>query len=77
MKPRRAAAGIVLGAAGMLASRLRGRGRGEQSQQPAAEPQPDPETGERTPSSDEIERARADLAEELARHSARADNSPG
>lgn len=68
---RRAAAGLVLGAAGMIASRLSGRrDESEPASAPVGDP-PDP-----APSSDEVERARAELAEELARRSARADNSP-
>jgi hypothetical protein len=67
VRSRRAAAGLVLGAAGMLASRFKGR-----REVPAAAVEP----SEPTHSSEEVERARAELAEELARRSARADNSP-
>jgi hypothetical protein len=67
---RRAAAGLVLGAAGVIASRLTGRRAGEQ--QPPPEPQREP--GERAPSGDEIERARAELSEELRRRAEGADN---
>jgi hypothetical protein len=67
---RRAAAGLVLGAAGMIASRLTGHRASEQ--QPPPEPQREP--SERGPSSDEVERARAELSEELARRAAGADN---
>lgn len=71
MRPRRAAAGLVLGAAGMLASRLTGR---QEVPSPTEPPATDP--AEATHSSHEIERARAELAEALARRTARADNSP-
>ena len=67
MTPRRAAAGLVLGAAGMIASRLSGRRMVERA--PDAAPPP--------PTGDDIKRARAELAEELARRSARPDNSRG
>jgi len=74
MRPRRAAAGLVLGAAGMLASRLTGR-----REDPAANAAPanDPvDPAEATHPNEDVERARAELAEELARRSARADNPP-
>jgi hypothetical protein len=69
---RRTAAGLVLGAAGMLASRL--SGRRDESGAPGPAPVGDPP--DPAPSSEEVERARAELAEELARRSGRADNSP-
>jgi hypothetical protein len=74
VKPRRAAAGIVLGAAGMLASRFRER---REDPPPAVAPGRDPvDPIEATHSSEEVERARAELADELARRSERADNPP-
>jgi hypothetical protein len=74
MRPgRRAAAGFVLTAAGMLASRL-GVRRSAEAPEPEPEPEPlEPDAGERAPSSEEIERARSELSEELARRSARDD----
>ena len=73
MNPRRAAAGLVLGAAGMLASRLSGRrGSGRPASHQTSEPPLDP--GERGVPDQEIERARAELSEELARRSAHPDN---
>ena len=74
MKPgRRTTAGFVLTAAGMLASRL-GVRRNQQAPAPAPQ-QPDakpaaPDSGERTASAEEVERARAELTEELARRAA-------
>ena len=70
MRPgRRAAAGFVLTAAGMLASRL-----GVRRSVETPEPEPErlePDAGERAASSEEIERARSELSDELARRSAR------
>ena len=61
--PGRAVTGLAIGAAGMLYSRLSGR-RPQQDQQPR--PQPGrPERPEVAP--DEVERARTELADELAR----------
>jgi hypothetical protein len=78
MRPRRAAAGLVLTAAGMIASRL--SGRREEAAPDAAAPPVDPvdpvDPTEATHSNEDVERARAELAEELARRSARADNPP-
>lgn len=67
MKPgRRATAGFVLTAAGVLASRL-----GVRRGQPAPEPPQEPDAGtEGAHSSEEVERARAELSEELARRAA-------
>jgi hypothetical protein len=56
----------------MLASRL--TGRRDESPSPPPPPVGDPSGAE--PPSEEVERARAELAEELARRSAHADNSP-
>jgi hypothetical protein len=56
----------------MIASRLSGRRGAER--RPAQAEAADP--GELAPSSQEIKEARAELSEELARRSARADNSP-
>lgn len=73
MKPgRRTTAGFVLTAAGMLASRL-GVRRNQQAPAPAHQPDARPaapESGERTASPEELERARAELTEELARRAA-------
>jgi hypothetical protein len=77
MRPRRAAAGIVLGAAGMLASRLTGRREDPAPAVASTNDQVDPaDPVEATHSSEDVERARAELAQELARRSARADNPP-
>jgi hypothetical protein len=72
VRSRRAAAGLVLGAAGMIVSRLTGRRTAE-----SRAPEPEHEPGERAASTEEIERARTELSEELARRSARTDNSVG
>lgn len=71
MKPRRrTTAGFVLTAAGVLASRL-GMRRGRQAPAPEPNAAPDaPDSGERAASTEELERARAALAEELARRAA-------
>jgi hypothetical protein len=78
--PRGAAAGIALAAAGMIYSRLTGRRLGTQPPA-AAETGPDPEqTGlgdpplaaENAPS-EELERARSELAEELQRRAGRGE----
>ena len=66
MTPRRAAAGLVLGAAGIIASRLGGRRVAERAPDAAAPP----------PTSTDIKRARAELSDELARRAKRPDNSP-
>jgi hypothetical protein len=71
MRPRRAAAGLLIGAAGMVASRLSGR-RGAEAQPARVEPEP----REPAPSGEQIERARAELAEALAHRSAQPDNAP-
>lgn len=69
MKPgRRATAGFVLTAAGVLASRL-----GVRRNQPAPEqdtPVEEPGAAEGAHSTEEVERARAELSEELARRAA-------
>jgi hypothetical protein len=62
--PGRAVTGLAIGAAGMLYSRLSGR-RPQQDQQPSPQPEPQPERPEVAP--DEVERARTELADELAR----------
>ncbi|HEX6457417.1 MAG TPA: hypothetical protein VF032_00755 [Thermoleophilaceae bacterium] len=65
MKPgRRTTAGFLLTAAGVLASRL-----GVRQSQPPPEPQPD-SGRERTTSPEEVERARTELSEALARRAA-------
>jgi hypothetical protein len=76
---RRAVAGLALGAAGMLYSRLGGR-RGQQEETPAkpapapaAEPAIDVHPHEGSASPEDLERARSELSEELARRAARAD----
>lgn len=66
---RRAAAGLVVGAAGMLVSRLRGRRDAAEAPEPARH-EVEAEPGERTVPSEELERARSELSEELARRSA-------
>ena len=77
MRPRRTAAGLVLGAAGMIASRLAGRRTPERPAPAPAERETEPlQPGERAPTSEEVDLARVELADELARRSARADNSP-
>jgi hypothetical protein len=55
----------------MLASRLTGR---REERAPAVEAANDPLDA--THSNEDVERARAELADELARRSARADNPP-
>jgi hypothetical protein len=67
---RRAAAGFVLTAAGLLASRL---GVRRATQRPEAQ-LPTPEPHQHEPSSDEVERARVELADELARRSSQGDS---
>ena len=65
--PGRAATGLALGAVGVLYSRLSGR-RAQQPAQPEAQPRP--ETAKAVPpevSPDEVERAKSELADELAR----------
>lgn len=62
--PGRAVTGLAIGAAGMLYSRLSGR-RPQQDQQPKPQPERQPERPEVAP--DEVERARTELADELAR----------
>jgi hypothetical protein len=64
---RRAAAGLVVGAAGMLVSRLRGRGGQADAPEPARPVADEPD--ERAHSTEELERARSELSEELARRS--------
>lgn len=68
MKPgRRTTAGFVLTAAGVLASRL-GVRRNQQAPAPQREPGAAvPESGEPAASTEELQRARAELSEELAR----------
>jgi hypothetical protein len=71
-KPRRTAAGLALGAAGMLYSRLGGkRSRQNQEPPPPPPPQPQPEADpppqDASASPEEIERARSELSDELAR----------
>ena len=67
MKPgRRATAGFVLTAAGMLASRL-GMRRNQPAPGPDAPPQEPRPATEGAHSTEEIERARAELSEELAK----------
>jgi hypothetical protein len=76
--PRGAAAGIALAAAGMIYSRLTGRRPGDQAAV-AAEAAPDPEPsglgepplGEENAPSEAVERARSELADELARRAGR------
>jgi hypothetical protein len=68
---RRAAAGLVVGAAGMLVSRLRGRrGAAETPEPEHSRPEVELQPGEREPTSEELERARSELSEALARRSA-------
>ena len=71
MRPRgRATAGFVLTAAGVLASRL-GVRRNQRPPAPQPDaPAPEPESPERAASTEEIDRARAELSEELARRAA-------
>ena len=79
--PRGAAAGIALAAAGMIYSRLTGRRLGSQPAPAAAKTGPDPEpTGlgdpplaEENAPSEEVERARSELAEELQRRAGRGE----
>jgi hypothetical protein len=81
---RRAVAGLALGAAGMLYSRLGGRreqpaaGEPEPERKPAPEPEPppEPEPREQPPeeSPAEVERARSELADELARRATRSNS---
>ena len=66
--PRGAAAGIALAAAGMIYSRLTGR-----RAQPHGLGEP-PLDGDKAPS-DEVEQARSELADELARLSGQGDRS--
>jgi hypothetical protein len=75
---RRTVAGLALGAAGMLYSRLGGR-RAQQEQdsgQPAPEPakerERDSHPHEGSASPEELDRARSELSDELARRAARA-----
>jgi hypothetical protein len=74
--PRGAAAGIALAAAGVIYSRLTGRRLGAPDPGPDAEPQPrglgEPPPADAAPGED-VERARSELADELARRAAHGD----
>ena len=79
--PRGAAAGIALAAAGMIYSRLTGRRPGSQppaAAETGAEPEPsglgEPPLGEENAPSEEVERARSELADELERHAGRGES---
>jgi hypothetical protein len=74
--PRGAAAGLALAAVGVIYSRI--TGRRPESESPAPGPQPR-EVGEPSAQGDDIpseavERARSELAEELARRAGRSDD---
>jgi hypothetical protein len=76
--PRGAAAGLALAAVGVIYSRITGRRPESESESPAPGPQPR-EVGEPSAQGDDIpseavERARSELAEELARRAGRSDD---
>jgi hypothetical protein len=64
----RTLAGVALGAAGVLYSRLGGRRKQEPAE--TLPPQPPVDAPERTASTQEVDRARSELSEELARRAA-------
>jgi hypothetical protein len=70
--PRRAMAGLALGAAGMLYSRLSGR-REQPSPEVEAPRKPEEHPHEGGASQDELDRARSELNDALARLATRAD----
>jgi hypothetical protein len=69
VNPRRTVAGLALGAAGVLYSRLGGKRDKPQANAPVGENHPH----EGSASPDELDRARSELGEELARLATRAD----
>jgi hypothetical protein len=77
---RRTVAGLALGAAGMIYSRLGGKGaqaEPEPGPRQAPEPQehaPEAHPHEGSASPEELKRARSELSEELARRAARVDS---
>jgi hypothetical protein len=74
VNPRRTVAGLALGAAGVLYSRLGGKREKPQPETPANAPVGEVHPHEGAASQDELDRARSELNEELARLATRADS---
>jgi len=75
VSPRRTVAGLALGAAGVLYSRLGGkRSRPQPEKAPGPAPAGEEHPHEGSASQDELDRARSELNDELARLATRADS---